>query len=839
MPMSDWTSAVTYAFRTLRRQPTFVLVALLTLGLGIGANTAIFSVIKTVVLNPLPYDEPERIAVVWEVSPEGNRDRVSVPTFGDWQKEARTFESMAAYRHVDFSYAGTGDPRNVAGVRATSDLFTVLKANARLGRTFTAGESVVGADRVVVISHRFWERVLGSDPTIIGRTIKLDALPFTVVGVMPPAFEFPTATTVDAWAPLAFDPKDLHGRSRRARSLMVVGRLAPGVTTDEAQNEIVVLASRIATEFKDSNAGWSARIVAAHEQLVAASRPALLVLMGAVGFLLLIVCANMANLLLARLSSRRREIAVRAALGASKWDVARPIMAESLLLSFGGGLLGLASAVVGLRLLTNLPDARLPRIEQIQLDGWVLFFTAAISIAVAVAFGILPALHASRSDLRSNLSESAGTTSSPYARHVLGGLVVVEVALALVLLVGAGLMMRSFSKLLQVDPGFDSSNVVGAQVLLPTTKYRDRQNLVRFYEAVLDRLRQAPGVINSSAVSTLPMSNVGQAMALPFNVEGQPPPVGEDPLADVRIVARSYFETMKIRLLEGRYLDERDADQMPRTSVINETMARKYFADRSPLGQIIQNPHGRSEVVGVVADVRNQGLDSEAKKQVYLPLRQSPTAGMAVVARTERDPLSFGNTIQSVIWSVDPEQPIFQLSTMDQILARAVFLPRLSASLLAVFALAALLLAALGIYGVLSYSVTQRTREIGLRMALGSTGRSTVGLVVRNSLLLIAIGGVCGLVCAVLLARSLAGILYGIGPFDPPSFSLAALVLIVAGITASLLPALRATRVDPMVALRDLQGRRGTDATPRIHELSSSRERCRHGTRSTIVHASE
>jgi putative ABC transport system permease protein len=556
--MSDWTSALTYAFRTLRRQPTFVAVALLTLALGIGANTAIFSVIKTVVLNPLPYDAPERIAVLWEVNPEGNQDRVSSPTFEDWKSEVGAFEALAAYRHVDFSQSGAGDPRNVPGVRATPELFNVLNVNARLGRTFLPEESVVGADRVVVVSHGFWERVLGSNPGVIGTTITLDTLPFTVVGVMPPGFEFPTATTAEVWAPLAFDPKDMHGRSRRARSLMVVGRLAPGVTMQEAQNEIGVLAGRIASEFKDSNAGWSARVVAAHEQLVAASRPALLVLMGAVGFLLLIVCANMANLLLARLASRRREVAVRVALGADKWDVARPIMAESLLLALGGGVLGLIAAAAGVRLLTALPDARLPRLDQIHLDGWVLFFTLLISVIVALGFGIVPALHASRTNLRSNLSESAGTTSSPYARHVLGGLVVVEVALALVLLVGAGLMTRSFSKLLQVDPGFESTNIVGAQVLLPATKYRERQNLVRFYEDVVDRLRQAPGVTNASAVSTLPMSEVGQAMALPFNVEGQQPPANEDPLADVRIVAPRYFETMKIRLLEGRFLDDRD-----------------------------------------------------------------------------------------------------------------------------------------------------------------------------------------------------------------------------------------------------------------------------------------
>ncbi len=801
--MANWTAALTYAFRTLRRQPTFVAVALLTLALGIGANTAIFSVIKTVVLNPLPYDEPERIAVLWEVNPEGNQDRVSIPTFEDWRTEISAFESLAAYRHVDFLHSGSGDPRNVPGVRATPELFRVLKANARLGRTFLPAESVVGADRVVVISHGFWERVLGSNTSIIGAAIMLDSLPFTVVGVMPPEFEFPTATAVDAWAPLAFDPKDVHGSSRRARSLMVVGRLAPDATMAQAQSEIGVLAGRIATEFGDSNAGWSARVVAAHEQLVAASRPALLVLMGAVGFLLLIVCANMANLLLARLASRRREVAVRVALGADKWDVARPIMAESLLLAIGGGALGLAAAAIGVRVLTTLPDARLPRLDQIHLDGWVLFFTAAISLAVALGFGIVPALHASRTNLRSSLSESAGSTSSPYARHLLGGLVVVEVALALVLLVGAGLMTRSFSKLLEVDPGFESSNIVGAQVLLPATKYRDRQNLVRFYDDVVDRLRQAPGVINASAVSTLPMSEVGQAMALPFNVEAQPPPAGEDPLADVRIVAPRYFETMRIRLIEGRFLDDRDAQQTPRTSVINETMARRYFSDRSPIGQIIQNPHGKSEVVGVVADVRNQGLDSEPRKQVYLPLRQSPTAGMAVVARTERNPLALGRTIQDIIWSVDAEQPIYQLSTMDQILARAVFLPRLSTALLAAFALAALLLAALGIYGVLSYSVTQRTREIALRMALGSSGGSTVGLVVQNSLLLIAIGAFAGLVAAVLLARSMAGVLYGIGPFDLPAFSLAALVLVVAGLAAAVLPAVRATRVDPMVALRE------------------------------------
>lgn len=799
--MADWRSAFIYAARGLRRQPTFLLVAVLTLALGIGATTAIFSVIKAVVLNPLPYDAPERIAVLWELSPEGNQERVSVPTFDDWKREGKSFESMAAYRQVDFAYAGSGDPMNVPGVRATPDLFTVLKTQAALGRTFVPEEAVVGADRVVVVSHGFWSRVLGANDRIAGTAIQLDGVPFTVIGVMPAGFEFPTSTNVEVWAPLAFDPKDLHGASRRARSLTVVARTASGASMTQAHEELVLLASRIANAHPDSNDKWSARVVAAHEQLVAASRPALLVLLGAVGFLLLIVCANMANLMLARLSGRRREIAVRGALGAGRLEVARPILAEAILLAVGGGTLGLLLAFGGLRLLGSLPEAQLPRMAKIQLDGSVLAFATLVSVAVALLFGVLPAFKAG-ADLRQQMHESSGATGSPFARRILNALVVAEVALALVLLVGAGLMTRSFQKLLQVSPGFDATNLVAARVLLPAAKYQ-RPTLARFYDDVVERLRRAPGVTGASAVSAMPLHNVGAAGALPFNVEGQQPPPTEDPLADVRIVAPGYFQTMRIPLLAGRLLDERDVETGPRTSVINQTMARRYFPNESPIGRIIQNPHGKSEVVGVVGDVRNQGLESEPKKQVYLPMRQSPSAGMALVARTDRDPTALATTIQRVIWDVDPQQPIYELSTVDQILARAVFLPRLSTTLLALFALAALLLAGLGIYGVLSYSVSERTREIGLRLALGASGGDTVRMVMRNSLALVLGGGALGLAASLALARSLAGVLYGVGPFDLTTFATAAAVLAVAGILASALPALRTTRVDPMVALRE------------------------------------
>ena len=523
--MAHFLTDLRFAMRSLRRQPTFVLIALLTLTLGIGANAAIFSVIKTVLLNPLPYDDPEQIVVLWELNPDGGLDQVSTPTYLDWQEQATTLESVAAYRHIDYNYAGTGgaEPRAVPALGATPELFTVLRANARLGRTFIADEGIAGRDHVVVLSHGFWQRTLAGRDGLIDTTIAFDGEPYTIVGIMPPGFEFPTAEPVELWTALAFDPNDAHGRSRRSRTLMVVGRITPDTTTRQTQEEMTVLAGRIAAEHPDSNTGWSARVVPAHEQLVATSRPALLVLMGAVGFLLLIVCANMANLLLARLSSRRRELAVRGALGAGRWALARSILAESLMLSLAGGALGLAAAVGGLRLLTSLPESRLPRMEQVELDSGVLLFTTVLSIAVAVLFGLLPALQASRSHLRENLSGASGTTGSFAAKRMLSGLVVAEVALALVLLVGAGLMTRSFTRLLAVNPGFDPTNLVSAQVFLPRTKYRDRPQLWAFFEDVIERIGRAPGVDSASAVSALPMQPVGITFALPFTVEDQPP----------------------------------------------------------------------------------------------------------------------------------------------------------------------------------------------------------------------------------------------------------------------------------------------------------------------------
>jgi putative ABC transport system permease protein len=460
-----------------------------------------------------------------------------------------------------------------------------------------------------------------------------------------------------------------------------------------------------------------------------------------------------------------------------------------------------AGAYLGLRVLTTI-DGRVPRLEQVHLDLGVLLFTAASVVAVALLIGLLPALQASKSNLRDGLSDSGGSTTSRQTRRTLNTLVTLEVALALVLLVGAGLMTRSFLKLLHVNPGFEPNHLVAAQVVLPVTKYRERQSLIRFFDDVVMDLRASAGVRSASAISILPMQEVTVASALPFTVEGQPPPRSEDPLADVRIVAPGYFDTMKIPLIDGRVLDEHDGEDAPRTSVINETMARRYFPDGRVLGRVIQNPHGKSTVVGIVADVRSEGLAAEPKKQVYLPMRQSPSAAMTLVARTAGDPEGLAGTIRRVVRGVDAEQPLYNLSTLDQLLARAVFLPRVSTQLLAAFAAAALILAALGIYGVLTYSISQRTRELGLRMALGARASHTIGLVLRDSLGFLLAGVVAGLAAAVLLTRSLARILYGVGPFDLVSFSLAAGLLLFVGVAASLLPARRATRVNPIIALR-------------------------------------
>jgi putative ABC transport system permease protein len=798
----NFLNEIRFAFRALSREPLLSLVAVATLVLGIGSATAIFSVVKAVLLDSLPYADPSELVVLRERKPEGTRDLVSPPTYLDWQSRAKTLEAFAAYRPVRYAFRSELEPLDLPCIRATPGLFELLGVEPAIGRTFLPEEGTPGQDRVAVLSHGFWTRQFGSDPSVVGRQIALDTHLYTVVGVMGEPFSFPPGNEIHLWTPLSFDPNDAHGRSRRARALNVVARLGDGVPHERAQEEMSAIASHIAGEFPDTNAGWGAVVESVHEELVAAARPALLLLLATVSFLLLIVCANVASLMLARLQTRRREMALRAALGASRRTLVRQVLAESLLLSGVGGALGVVAAFFGVRMARHLPLDRVPRLDEVEIDAGVLAFTALVSVLVALAFGLAPAFHASRRELVPALSESsrAGSTGT---RRVLGAIAGFEVALAIVLLVGAGLSLRSFDEMMRVDPGFRPESLLAAQLYLPQAKYPDEQSRLRFFRETLERIRGLAGVQSAGAASALPMHPVGIDFALPFSIEGRNPPAsGEEPRADIRAATEGYFETMKIPLVRGRLFDGRDREDAPHTIVINETLARRYFPGEEPMGKVIVNPHGKAEIVGVVGDVHHYGLDTEPRPELYAPLSQGVFNGMTLVVRTTLDPGRFTAELRRTIQEIDADQAIYDLSTMEQALARWVFLPRLSMALLTAFAAAALALAALGIYGVIAYSVSQRSTEMGLRMALGADSPELMRLVVGGSLRVVAPGMLAGLLLSAGLARLLSGQLFGVSPFDPGVYLGVAFVLGATALAASTLPARRATRVDPIEALR-------------------------------------
>jgi putative ABC transport system permease protein len=793
----------------LLKSPGFTAAAIIALALGIGANTAIFSVVNSVLLRPLGYREPERLVTISHLYPKLDLvASVSAPGYIDYRDQASVFEQTAA--STNFSYnvtGGGGDPERVQGRRVTANFFPLLGVAPTLGRTFLAEEDAPDKARVAVLSHGLWQRRFGGDPLIINRTITLNNESYMVLGVMPAEFKFGRD---ELWAPIAFTPEQLSNDRRGSEYLGVMARLKPGVTIEQAQTELDLIARRIV----EANPGtypadsrWGVQLKSLNEEVVGDVRPALLVLMGAVGFLLLIACSNVANLMLARAAARSREIAIRTALGASRLRLVRQLLTESLLLAFIGATAGLLLALWGIDLLVALEPANIPRAREISIDARVLLFTFGLSLVTGVLFGILPAVQASRPELSGALKEGArGSSLGAGLRSARSLLVVAEIAVALVLLVGAGLMVRSFSRLLTVSPGFRTDNVLTLQVALPTTKYKEPQQRRAFYQELLGQIKAMPGVEAAGAVSNLPLGGAGTSFT--FQIEGRPTPEGVlSPHTDGRVATTDYLQTMSIPLQRGRYFSERDNADGQQVAIIDETLARLYFPGEDPVGKRVSfegPPENRiwREIVGVVGAIRHKGLDAEFKGQLYYPHAQSPAGGMYIVLRTSNDPTSLFSAVRGAVRAVDKDQPVYNVRTMTEVLNNSVAQKRFSMFLLSIFAGVALVLTAVGIYGVMAYTVSARTNEMGIRIALGAKSRDILRLIVGQGMILALAGVAAGLVAALCVTRVMSSLLYGVSTTDPLTFAAIALLLTGVALLACYVPARRATKVDPIIALR-------------------------------------
>jgi putative ABC transport system permease protein len=791
-----------YAVRTLLKSPGFTGVAVLALALGIGANTAIFSVVNGVLLRPLDYEDPGRLVTFRETRlPQFPRFSVSPGNFESWRTGSTAFDGIAAYGNSFLNLTGRGDPEQLRGATATAGLFEMLGAQPALGRVFTAEEDEPGRDTVVVVSHGLWQRRFGGDPTLVGQTLTLNGRVRTVIGIMPSGFEFPQADTA-LWIPLALTPeqRDQHG----SHYLSAAARLRDGVSLEQATAELQTIAERLEQEFPQSNEGWGVVVTPMLDSLVADSRPTLLVLLGAVGLVLLIACANVANMLLARATGRQKEIATRLALGAGRGRVVSQLLTESLVLGLLGGGSGVVLAVWGLSALPALAP-ELPRIDGVALDARVLGFTALVTLATSVAFGLVPALHASRPDLVGSLKEGGhGASGGRGRRRARSLLVVGETALALVLLIGAGLLIKSFWLLQQVDPGFDAEDVLVVGLSLPDATYPEPADARAFYHQLVDRITTAPGVRAVGVTQSLPFFG---DYVLGYRVEGRPEPEpGQMQATNHYVVTPGYFEAMGIALRRGRFFTDLDREDGVPVLLINETLARQEFPDEDPIGQRIHVTHGQEtvfrEIVGVVADVKQYDLASTARAQTYEAFWQRPFQFTSIVVSTESDPRGLASVVRRDVLSIDGDQPLSRVLTLEEIVGRSIAQERASSRLLTLFGGIALLLAAVGIYGVLAYSVAQRTREFGIRMAVGADGGDVMRLVLGQGLALTATGIAVGLAAAAAVTRVMASQLYEVAPIDPATFLVVPLALFVAAFAACCLPALRATRVDPLVALR-------------------------------------
>ncbi len=799
-----------YGMRMLMKRPGFTAIAVLTLALGIGANTAIFSVVNAVLLHPLPYKDADRLAMVWETTHQREADISPMPPadFVDFRDQSSVFEQMAYSRDGQFIHTGMGEPETIIGYRFSANFFDVLGAAPLLGRTFTEEEDRPGANKVAVISHKLWQRRFGGSPDVIGQSFTFNGAPYTIIGVMPPGFQHPQLS--EMWTPIALAPADMTNRARSV--LRVVARLKPGVTIKQAEAELAAIARSLEERYPESNSGKSVKLESLRDSYTGDIQLPLKVLMLAVIFILLIACANMANLLLARSASRQKEIAVRIAMGASRARLVRQFLTESILLALAGGALGLLFALWCTGILTglfpnNIANLNIPRVEEIPVDAKVLGFTLLISVLTGVIFGLVPALQSSMFSVNETLKEAGKSSmTSARGRRFRDLLVVTEMALALVLLIGAGLLIKSFLQLQRGDLGLDPKNVLTAQVVLPQYKYQDEERRRAFVRDCIARFEALPGVQSVGATNFLPLTGFWGTNS--FTVEGQPaPPPGQEPEADARVGTENYFNTMGIRLLQGRQFTEADRAGAPKVAIINETLARRFFPNEDAVGHRLNLGDAREpelwEIVGVVRDVKSFGLSEETHMDIYRPYNQVPFSLVAFAIRTASDPMNLVTAVRNEVWSVDKDQPFFsKVIPMEQLASDSITLRRVSMLLLGAFAILALVLAAVGIYGVMSYSVTERTHEIGIRMALGASRRDVFKLVVRRGLTLAVVGVGLGVFGAFAVTRLMASLLYGVSATDAMIFAAIPLILTGVALAACLMPARRATRVDPMVALR-------------------------------------
>ncbi len=804
---------VRFGFRMLFKRPAFTAIVVVVLALGIGASTAIFSVVNAVLLRPLPYKNADRLTWIWETNPQAEieHEPLSTPNYLDYKTQNQSFEDMGAFAPSSITLtAADGEPERIPCAYVTDGFFSTLGAEAVAGRTFTPEEDKPNNTRFVVLSHGLWQRRFNSDPALISKAITLNGNPFTVVGVMPADFQTPTPGArrpPQMWMPLGADyAKD----ARRGDFLGVIARLKPDVSLEQARTDMNVIAARLAEQYPQENAGFSIIALSLHERFVGDVRPTLIVLFGAVGFLLLIACVNVANLLLARSASRQKEIAIRTALGAKRWRVAQQLLTESVILSLAGGALGLIVGIWGVELLIALAPTSIPRLAEVTVDGRVLGFALLVSVVTGILFGLAPALQASNPNLNETLKEGGrGGAEGVRGGRLRRVLVAAEVALALVPLIGAGLMVRSFMKLQDVNPGFNPDRMLTVNLLLPGSKYKENAQVNTFYQQLLGEVKAMPGVEATSAIDTIPLSGGGNVLA--FQIENRPvESIDKTPDAEVRVVTHDYFNTMNIPLVRGRLLLDQDNDKAPVAIVINEALARRYFPDEDPVGKRVNfgDPQRTPwvTIVGLVRDTRQSDMSKEPYAQVYRSHTQFPRRAMSLLVRTGNDPLNLVPAIRSQITQMDASLPLYNIRTMEQILADSIATPRFNMLLMGVFAVVALLLAAIGIYGVMSYAVTQRTHEIGIRMALGASSGDVLGMIVRQGMVLTLVGVAAGLAMSFGLAwwisTLLSELLYEVGGTDPITFGIIALILSAVALVACFVPARRATRVDPMVALR-------------------------------------